>query len=162
MGKAAVTPPADHGPATRYEDDLYTWVQEQVALLRAGRVDGIDALNIAEELSDVANAQLDKLESAFAVLTQHLLKWDRQPEPRSRSWESSVREQRRRILRVLRKNPGLKPLISEAMADGYADGRDRALDETGLPDAVLPEQCPYSFEDMMTREIAFARAPQAR
>ena len=54
--------------ATRYEDDLFTWVWEQVALLRAGRLSEVDAINVAEELSDVGNEQLDKLESAIAVL----------------------------------------------------------------------------------------------
>ena len=49
---------------TRYEDDLYSWVLEQVALLRAGRLGEIDAENIAEELSDVGSEQYDKLESS--------------------------------------------------------------------------------------------------
>ena len=43
-------------PATRHDDDLYTWVREQIALLRAGRLSDIDALNIAEELSDVGES----------------------------------------------------------------------------------------------------------
>ncbi len=146
-------PPTPSG--TRYEDDLYTWVQEQMALLRAGRLVEIDALNIAEELSDVGNEQLDKLESAIAVLTMHLLKWDKQPERRSRSWQLTVRERRRRIHRVLKKNPGLKPKITEVIDEGYADGRDRAFAETELPDDALPEACPYTFDEMMTREIVF-------
>ena len=64
---------------TRYEDDLYSWVQEQVALLRAGRLSEVDALNVAEELSDVGRNQYDRLESSIAVLTMHLLKWEHQP-----------------------------------------------------------------------------------
>lgn len=140
-------------PATRHEDDLYSWSREQVALLRRGQVEAIDADNIAEELADVGNEQLDKLESAIAVLTMHLLKWDHQPERRSRSWTATIREQRRRITRVLKRNPGLKSLLSEAIGEGYADGRDRALAETSIDDDVLPDACPYSFDDMMTREI---------
>ena len=146
-------PPKPSG--TRYEDDLYSWVQEQMSLLRSGRLDEVDALNIAEELSDVGNQQLDKLESAIALLTLHVLKWEYQPERRSRSWQLSVREPRRRIHRVLKKSPGLKPLISEAIQEGYADGRDRALDEAGLPDEALPEACPDTFDEMMTRAIVF-------
>ena len=38
--------------------------------------------------------QYDKLESALRVLMLHLLKWDHQPDRRSRSWTASVREQR--------------------------------------------------------------------
>lgn len=34
---------------TRHEDDLYTWVQEQVELLRAGRFADVDAENVAED-----------------------------------------------------------------------------------------------------------------
>ena len=157
MGKQSTNRPPDQATRSRYGDDLYTWVQEQIALLRAGRLTEIDALNVAEELSDVGNEQLDKLESAIAVLTQHLLKWDHQPDRRSRSWELSIREQRRRITRVLKKNPGLSPLIPEAILDGYADGRDRALVETDLPDSRMPEACPYSFEQMMTRVVALEK-----
>ncbi|MGQ0673288.1 MAG: DUF29 domain-containing protein [Hyphomicrobium sp.] len=128
-------------------------MQEQVALLRAGRVDGIDAANVAEELSDVGNEQLDKLENAIAVLTMHLLKWDHQRERRSRSWQATVAEQRRGIARVMMKNPGLKSLVQEAITIGYADGRDRAVAETNLPYETFPETWPYSFDDLMTREI---------
>ena len=156
MARATAKTPAPPVPGTRYEDDCYTWVQEQVALLQAGRVNEIDAPNVAEELGDVADTIEHQLESAIAVLTQHLLKWDHQPERRSRSWELTVREQRRRIARLLRKNPGLKSFVAEAIADGYADGRGRALDETGLPDSAMPETCPYAFEDMTQREIVFA------
>lgn len=162
MGKPAVRSPGVASLGTAYGDDLFTWVQEQVALLRAGQLDEIDAQNIAEELSDVGNEQLDKLESAIAVLTLHLLKWEHQPGRRSRSWELSVREQRRRILRVLKKNPGLKPHISEAINEGFADGRDRALDEAGLPDAAIPALCPFTFDEMMTREIVYLAKPASK
>ena len=140
---------------TRYRDDLYTWVQEQVELLRTGRLDEVDAVNVAEELGDVGRQQLFRLESALAVLTMHILKWDHQAGKRSRSWELTVGEQRRRIVKLLKKNPGLRSELEEAVADGYADGRDRALIETNLPFDALPVACPYSFDEMMTRPIAY-------
>lgn len=146
----------------RHAEDLYSWVQEQVALLRAGRLGEVDAGNIAEELADVGNEQLDKLESAIAVLSLHLLKWDHQPDRRTRSWQLSIREQRRRIARVLKRNPGLKALLAQAVEEGYADGRDRALAETGLEDDALPEVCPYALDDMMTREIELAPSGRKR
>ena len=151
----AKVPPA----ATRYEDDVYTWLQEQIALLRAGKIADIDADNIAEELSDVASAIRDQFESAIAVLTQHLLKWEHQPERRSRSWMASVAEQRRRITKLLRRHPGLKGTLAEAIEEGYADGRDRASGETNLPVKVFPAVCPYTFDDLMTRPIDFDSKP---
>ena len=66
-------------------------------------------------------------------------------------------EQRRRITKLLKKNPGLKSELEETVADAYADGRDRALIETGLPYETFPPACPYAFEDMMSREINFDR-----
>lgn len=153
MGKASIKRPPDEAPATRYEDDLYSWVQEQIALLRAGRLTEIDALNVAEELSDVGKSERDKLQSAITVLTQHLLKWDHQPERRTRSWVFSIREQRRRIEQVLVENPGLKSKLGTAMTYGYANGRDRALDDTGLSEVMIPEVCPFTFEQIMTRAI---------
>ena len=163
MGRASIkNPPPGAEPGTRYQDDLYTWVQEQVALLRAGRLSEVDALNVAEELSDVGNELSDKLQSAFAVLTQHLLKWDHQPQRRSRSWALSIAEQRRRIEKLLTRNPGLKSELLDDIRDGYLDGRGRALSETNLPDATLPEDCLYTFDELMTREIQYVAQQPAR
>ena len=154
----AKVPPA----ATRYEDDLCAWVEEQVALLRAGRLTEIDALNVAEELSDVGKSELRALESAIAVLTQHLLKWDHQPKHRSNSWHATVREQRRRVARALKDNPSLKSKLSDALHEGYASGRDLAIEETDLPDETFPEDCPYTFDEMMTRPIEYVASPGVR
>src|SRR3979490_2704135 len=93
---------------SRYETDFYTWAMEQASLLQAGRVSEVDAANLAEEVTDLGNEQYDKLQSALPVLLAPLLKWDHQPDMRSRSGESTVREQRRRVQRVLAKNPGLQ------------------------------------------------------
>jgi hypothetical protein len=141
-----------YGPA-RYEDDLYSWAVEQAALLRAGRVTEADAKNIAEELDDVGNEQYDKLESALRVILMHLLKWDYQPERRSRSWRLSIAVQRNHVEKILRKNPGLKPHIDEATADAYRNARLEAADETGLDENTFPVQNPYSWEDIMERQV---------
>jgi len=101
-------------PATK-EADLYSWARHQAELLRAGRLSEIDAAAIAEEIDDVGEEQYDKLESAFRALMLHLLKRDHQPSMRSRSWTLTIREQRRRVERRLRKNPELKSQVDEAL-----------------------------------------------
>ena len=116
---------------TRYEDDLYTWVEEQVALLRAGKVSEIDAANIAEELGDVGKSERRALESAIAILTMHLLKWDHQPKRRTLSWQATVDEQRAQVGRALEENPGLKSKLSKSIEEGYASGRRGAVAEIG-------------------------------
>ena len=97
----------------RYDRDLYGWATEQAALLRAGRIAEADAQNIAEELDDVGSEQYDKLESALRLILLHLLKWDHQPERRTRSWWASITVQRNHVRRLLRKNPGFTAVAKE-------------------------------------------------
>jgi Domain of unknown function DUF29 len=138
-------------PPTRYEDDIHAWAKEQARLLRAGRFDRIDAENLAEEVADAGKRECDKLESALRVLLTHMLEWDHQPKQRSRSWESTIREQRRRVGRQLRKNPSLKSRLAEALDEAYPDARDRASAETDMDVEIFPEACPYDWGTMLTR-----------
>jgi hypothetical protein len=145
-----------------YDADLYGWVEDQVALLKAGRLSEIDAVNIADELGDVGGEQYDKLESAVRVILLHLLKWDFQSERRSRSWVLSVGEHRRRIVRILQKNPSLRPKLEEAIREAYEDARGDAMNETGLAAAVFPRECPYDWSAVTTRAVEWddLRSPQ--
>jgi hypothetical protein len=143
----------------RYDRDLYSWAVEQAELLRAGRISEADALNIAEELDDVGNEQYDKLESALRVILLHLLKWKYQPKRRSRSWTLSISVQRRHVHRVLRKNPGLKSVVDEAITEAYEIARIEAVAQTLLEEDVFPLECPYSWNDIMEKRIAWPAEP---
>jgi hypothetical protein len=147
-----IEPPA---PKTSrgYREDLCGWVEDQIALLSAGRLAEIEVVNIADELGDVAQREYDKLESAVRVVILHLLKWDHQPTHRSRSWVLSIRQHRRRIIRVLRDNPSLKRRLDEALTEGFVDGRDEAISETGMPASAFPPACPYDWSTVMTRIV---------
>ncbi len=136
---------------TRYEDDLYGWVEEQVALLRAGSTEALDLNAIAEELSDVGAEQYHKLESALEIILLHMLKWDYQPQRRTRSWTLSIEEHRLRAEKQLRKNPSLKARLGEAVEDGFRLGRLRAAREMRVASKTLPTSCPYDWTAIMTR-----------
>jgi Domain of unknown function DUF29 len=138
------------------EADLYSWALRQAELLRAGRLSEIDPAAIAEEIDDVGEAEYHRLESALHVLMLHLLKWDYQPAARSRSWANTVREQRRRFERQLRKNPGLKSRLDEALLEAYEDARDEASTETGLPLSAFPATRPFDFSEIMERPVVWA------
>jgi Domain of unknown function DUF29 len=140
---------------TRYEDDYYGWVMEQVALLRSGRIDEIELGNIAEELEGLAKDEFAKLRSSLRILLMHMLKWDQQPEHRTRSWVSSIREQRRRYSRILKENPSLKPRVNEARDQAYDDARDWAAAETHLSEREFPAACPYDWKEILDRPFEF-------
>ena len=137
------------------EADLYSWALRQAELLRAGRLSEIDPAGLAEEIDDVGEEQYHRLESAFRVLMLHILKWDHQPDRRSRSWTLSILEQRRRVQRQLRKNPGLKSQLDEALTAAYEDARLEAASETGLPLSAFPEPRPFEFAEIMERQIVW-------
>jgi hypothetical protein len=151
MGRNAARDTAE--PPVTKEADLYSWALRQAELLRAGRLSDIDPVGIAEEIDDVGDEQYDKLESALRVLMLHMLKWDHQPDRRSRSWTLTVLEQRRRVERQLRKNPGLKSRLDEALSDAYEDARLEAASETGLPMRTFPVSRPFEYPEIMERPM---------
>ena len=88
----------------------------------------------------------------------HLLKWEYQPQARSRSWLATVRVQRRDILHLLEENPSLKAYLEDALAEAYPNARDLAMGETDLPGQTFPASCPYAVSDLLSDHF-FPGAP---
>jgi hypothetical protein len=155
MGKALEKPrsaqPRPEG--TAHGEDLYAWVQEQVAHLRARRIDALDFDNIAEELGDVGKSEFRDLHGALAVVLLHMLKWEHQPERRSRSWANSIAEHRDRVNDALSDSPSLKSRRGEAIERAYRSARRGASTEMDRPIESLPAACPYSWEVIMGRRF---------
>jgi hypothetical protein len=133
-----------------YSDDYYGWAMHNAELLRQGRLGEIDSERIAEELEDMGGSKERELESRLGVLLAHLLKWVYQPERRESSWRATIREQRIRVARVLRKNPSLKSKLDEAFSEAYVDSRLIAMRETGLDESTFPETCPFSLAQTLS------------
>lgn len=131
---------------TLYDQDLYAWAKDNADLLRQGRFSEADMEHIAEEIETMGRSERRALESRLEILLAHLLKWRHQPERRSRSWRYTIEEQRRKILRLLRDNPSLRPKLPELFADSYLDAILYAARETGLEKDRFPETCPFSQE----------------
>lgn len=75
--------------------------------------------------------------------------WRYQPERRGASWDATIKEQRQRVARLLRKNPSLKASLEETRGDAYSDARLIVRRETGLPEAVFPVESPFSWEQTL-------------
>lgn len=135
-----------------YESDIIAWANEQAGLLRAGRFDLLDILHIAEEIEDVGKSEQRELANRMALLLAHLLKWAYQPERRGASWEITIRNQRKGILRRLAKTPSLKTDLNdpEWWEAVWEDATVQAARETGL--GQFPEHCPWSTENVLETE----------
>ncbi len=135
--------------STAYETDVVAWSKEQAALLRAGRLTALDIEHIADEVEDVGKSEQRELASRLAVLLAHLLKWGHQPERRGKSWEFTIREQRRALQLHLEDMPSLAATLRNRrwFAAVWSDALASAAEETGL--TSFPETCPWSQVEIL-------------
>lgn len=143
--------PAVEPEAGTYETDFYTWTIDQAAALRDGRLSELDIGNLAEEIEDLGKEVFSKLRSSFRIILLHMLKWDGQPERRSRSWTVSILNHRLDIGDVIEENPLLRRRQREAIAKAYRRARIDAAEETGLRVTAFPDACPYSLDEILNR-----------
>ncbi|WP_255356430.1 MULTISPECIES: DUF29 domain-containing protein [Cylindrospermopsis] len=76
-------------------------------------------------------------------LIAHLLKWQIQYWKQTNSWRATICVQRTAIAKLLRRNPGLKSRLQEALNESWSEARDLAIAETDLPDEQFPQVCPF-------------------
>ena len=136
-----------------YESDFYGWAMEQANLLKSGRVGEADIANLVEEIESMGRSEKRALESALGRLLQHLLKWHYQPVLRSRSWELTIKNQRRELKKTLRDNPSLNSKLDDILVDAYETAKGWTEAETGLPESSFPESCPWLFEDVVRTDF---------
>ncbi|NEX19013.1 DUF29 domain-containing protein [Thiorhodococcus mannitoliphagus] len=139
---------------TTYEQDFFTWTQEQATYLKQGRLELLDLEHLAEEVADMGRSERRELASRLAVIITHLLKLQVQTQRTSaneKSWRRSIIEQRRAVSSHLSENAGLKnPLQSASAFDtAWVDGLSVALRETGLDPDLFPEDNPYRLEQLL-------------
>jgi len=54
--------------------------------------------------------------------------------------------QRRDLARHLDDNPSLRGQLTAVLADAYGSAILLAAGETGLPEAIFPVECPWSYQ----------------
>lgn len=137
-------------PLTAYKQDIVAWANEQASLVRLGRFDLLDLEHIADEIEDVGKSEQRELVNRMVVLMAHLLKWQCQPERRSTSWTLTIKEQRKAILRRLKKTPSLNSELGEPewLDDVWSDVLTMTTKETGIGE--LPDSCPWSITNALS------------
>jgi|ERR1700735_5061991 hypothetical protein len=136
-----------------YDDDFFAWTQEQARLLRTGDFSQIDIENVAEELESMGRSDKREIDSRLEILLMHLLKWKVQVRMRSPGWAGTIREQRRRIQKLLRESPSLGPVVGQMIPEAYVEGREKAAGETGLAESVFPADCPFTSEQILSEDF---------
>ena len=141
--------------AELYEQDFFAWTQTTAALIRAGKWQAVDTESVAEEVESLGRSERHALESRLEKLVLHLLKWRYQPEKRVRghSWADTIREQRRRLSRLLDQSPSLRPTVPTVLTESYLYVRQRAQLQTRLPLSTFPETCPWTPEQVLDADF---------
>jgi hypothetical protein len=132
-----------------YDRDFVGWTEQVVEALRRGDWAALDVANLIEEVEALGKSDRRAIKSRLEVLLMHLLKWQFQPEQRSRSWQATILEQRLRIAEILEDSPSLKnywPTVVDAAYDG---ARKLAAIETGLTVERFPVGCEYPIGQIL-------------
>ena len=141
-------------PAAGYEADFALWVAEQAAALREGRFVDVDAANVIDELEGLIKRDRRSVRRRLALVAMHLLKLEFQPERATRSWRNTIRVQARAVERILADSPSLRREMPDFVAEAYADARQDAAGETGLPIGTFPQAPTPGFERALAAVLA--------
>jgi Domain of unknown function DUF29 len=139
-------------PLDLYDRDYYQWLDTTAMLLSEGRLTEVDVPNLLDELEAMGKSQKRAIESYLKVLLLHLLKWKYQPEMRSGSWRSSIRNSRLGISDRIEESPSLRDLPEVLLEKCYCVARSNAADETGLDRSVFPETCPFTWLELFQED----------
>ena len=137
----------------KYDEDFCGWVSNTAVLLKAGKYEEVEMDKVIEEIEALGRSERNQLESRLEQLLFHLLKWQFQPDFRSRSWSASIDEQRIKIKRVLQQNPGLTSELLLFIEDAYKGSFLLIKKETPIDLAILPKECPYTWEQIINDDF---------
>ena len=132
-----------------YHSDYLLWLQETRQLLKDKDFDRLDIENLIEEIESLGRSERNKLISSLRLIYQHLLKWQYQPNKRTKSWSNTISRERDNVSDYLEDVPSLKNLLQDkdVLAKAYQRGRRDAVRETGISD--FPQESPYAIEQVL-------------
>ncbi|QEP45044.1 DUF29 domain-containing protein [Ectothiorhodospiraceae bacterium BW-2] len=136
-----------------YEKDFYYWINKNIELLKLRNFAELDIDNLIDELESMAKRDKRELISRLMVLIAHLLKWQYQPNHQSSGWRGSIVEQRIKIGQQLEDSPSLSRYLEESVMKAYPNALTLVEKETGVGADRLPQQCPYSVEQLLDQDF---------
>jgi formyltetrahydrofolate synthetase len=83
----------------------------------------------------------------------HLLKWKYQPQKQSKSWLSTINEQRLQLELILEQNPSLKREIEQIITQRYGKARKMASQETRLDLQLFPSENPFNLTEILGEDF---------
>lgn len=123
-----------------YDTDFNLWINKTVTALKNKNMETIDWDNLIEEIEDMGRSQKNALESYLQRLIEHILKlqyWEEEKVRCYRGWRSEVVNFRKRIKRILKKNPSLNNYLKEQYREIYQDAIAIMSQQFDIPDEEI-------------------------
>ncbi len=146
-----------------YHEDFPLWAEINHQLLKEKAYELVDWENLLEEIEDMAQKHLDSCISQLARILEHLYKWDNfrrlsGGEKAGMGWIKSVESARLEILAMLDVYPSLRNRLPLEIEKAWKFARRRIqkwliFNDHNPEDFPIPEDCPYTFETAMNRDL---------
>ena len=137
--------------ADLYEADETAWLDEMARLAANRDAERLDLEHLSEYLTDMAKRERREVLSRLTILLAHLLKWDAQPDRRGKSWQATIRSQRRELNQLLESGT-LRAHAIEELSKAYEWAVEDAMEESELERDAFPEVSPYTLESALGEE----------
>ena len=132
-----------------YHTDETAWLEQMAALAATGETSALDLGHLSEYLSDMAKRDKREVLHRLVRLLVHLLKWEYQPEKRTRSRELTIQEQREELQELLESGT-LRNYADQELGKAYQKAVRRAAVETDLTEEAFPRESPYTLEQALS------------
>jgi hypothetical protein len=136
-----------------YADDFAGWAEDTARAIEEGRFAEIDKAALADELASLSKSARRELTSALRMVLTHLLKVEFQPEKQTRSWDNTIRRERRNALKFLKESPSLNGQLDTILAEAYEDAVYQAESETGFALHTFPKVCPWTEAEVLGDQL---------
>jgi cell division septum initiation protein DivIVA len=128
-----------------YETDFVQWTEEQAKALREHNAKALDWENLQEEIDNLGKEQINAVHSFLMQIIIHRLKLDYTNEILSRGhWLDEIDDFQDEIERRL-----TKTLLNKINIEAEYKRAKRKVFK--MYNVSLPDKCPYTFADLMTR-----------
>ena len=117
-------------------------------LVRAGRLDEVDLVHLAEEIESLGNSERKAVKSQLRRMLVHLIKQRIQPEQDGPSWRASIADARVETMADLRTSPSLRRYLAQILQQTYRDAVELAMIETDVK-TQMPQECPFTLEELL-------------
>ena len=136
-----------------HDSDFYAWTKETAKLLKEGKINEADIMNIADEIEELGMSERRAVISQMSRLIAHLLKWKYQPHLRGNSWKISINQARDHILIITDESKNLQKELPEIIQKAYKYSVKWASNETGIELKSFPKECPFTLEQCLNEEF---------